>query len=195
MLFRFSQKKRFETLVRPHLQRLYQFAYHLSGNQADAEDLVQDVMIKLFPQTDKLEAIEQLGPWLKRVLYHQFIDSSRYRSRQPDVGLALVHSGDTDALDFLDSLCSQEDGPEAKTERARLQAVMQQVLLSLPPDQRVLLILAYVEEWSQEDISGFMDIPVGTIKSRLHRCRSDLQRRVKKKLEPFAPCDRLQVRG
>ncbi|TNF35939.1 MAG: RNA polymerase sigma factor, partial [Gammaproteobacteria bacterium] len=62
-----SSHDQFELLLRPHLRRLYNLAYRFSGNRDDAEDLVQDVLLKLFPRLHEMQAIEKLGPWLARV--------------------------------------------------------------------------------------------------------------------------------
>ena len=71
----------FEELVRPHLERLYRLAYRFTGQVADAEDLLQDVLIKLYERRDELTSIEDLGPWLSRVLYNRFVDKQRSYAR------------------------------------------------------------------------------------------------------------------
>ena len=71
----------FEDLLRPQVEYLYRLAWRFTGSVADAEDLVQDVLTKLFPRTQELLEIERLRPWLARVLYNQYVDSVRQRSR------------------------------------------------------------------------------------------------------------------
>jgi len=89
----------FETLLRPHLDALYRLAYRFTGNPADAEDLVQDVLIKLYPRRAELASIERLRPWLARVLYRQFVDKSRIHARTPFASLELVDEDDQHAHD------------------------------------------------------------------------------------------------
>ena len=81
----------FEDLLRPQVEYLYRLAWRFTGSVADAEDLVQDVLIKLFPRTQELLDIEKLRPWLARVLYHQYIDSvrQRYYASLPDMPVPL----------------------------------------------------------------------------------------------------------
>ena len=67
----------FEDLLRPQVEYLYRLAWRFTGSVADAEDLIQDVLIKLFPRTQELLEIERLRPWLARVLYNQYVDSVR----------------------------------------------------------------------------------------------------------------------
>src|SRR5512147_2434560 len=75
-----TRQATFERLMRPHLRRLYRLAYRLTGRASDAEDLLQDVLIRLFERTDELSGITDLRPWTSRVLYNRFVDQRR-RSR------------------------------------------------------------------------------------------------------------------
>src|SRR5258706_11531281 len=84
----------FEDLLRPQVEYLYRLAWRFTGSVADAEDLVQDVLIKLFPRTQELLEIEKLRPWLARVLYNQFVDSVRRQARSPVVELVTDESED-----------------------------------------------------------------------------------------------------
>ena len=78
-----DRQQAFTALVRPHLDRLYRLAFRLTGTREDAQDLVQDVMLKLYPQVDRLAGIDAPQTWLNRVLYNQFIDDQRrYRARR-----------------------------------------------------------------------------------------------------------------
>ncbi|AOY90272.1 RNA polymerase subunit sigma-24 [Marinobacter salinus] len=163
---------------------MYRFAYRLAGQQQDAEDLVQDVVVKLYPRLDELEAVDRLRPWLNRVLYRQFIDQVRRKGRQGDRPLSELVAPDSHA-DWLDSLESDNAGPEIQLEQARLRPALDRVLATLAPDQRALLLLHDVDGWRQEDIAAVLDIPLGTVKSRLHRCRAGLRKKLQRELEPI----------
>ena len=79
----YAQETRFRRLLRPHLDRLYRFAHRLTGSATDADDLLQDALVKVFARLDDLAAIEKPGPWLCRVMYNHFIDERRmYYRRQ-----------------------------------------------------------------------------------------------------------------
>src|SRR5947209_18959867 len=78
----------FEDLLRPQVDYLYRLAWRFTGSVADAEDLVQDVLIKLYPRTPELLGIQRLRPWLAGVRYHRYVDSGRQRGRSPLVGPA-----------------------------------------------------------------------------------------------------------
>ena len=76
----------FERLVRPHLDRLYRLAWRLTGAEADAEDLFQDIMVKACADLERLAGIDEPGPWLSRLMYNRFVDGHRRRAR-PSQGL------------------------------------------------------------------------------------------------------------
>lgn len=181
--FRTSKKRRFEALIQPHLEGMYRFAYRLSGQQQDAEDLVQDVVCKLYPKLEELESVEQLRPWLNRVLYRHFIDQVRRKGRQGDRPLSELVEADSQA-DWLDSLEADEAGPPLLLEQSRLGPVLDLAMASLDPDQRTLILLHDVDGWRQEDIAEILDIPLGTVKSRLHRIRAALRKKLQRQLEP-----------
>jgi len=110
----------FEDLLRPQVEYLYRLAWRFTGSVADAEDLVQDVLIKLFPRTQELLEIEKLRPWLARVLYNQFVDSVRRQARSPIVELATAAEGDDNPLrcgelrgrGLLDTIPIQRSSPD-----------------------------------------------------------------------------------
>lgn len=172
-----SEHEQFEALLQPHLQRLYRLAYRFTGQRADAEDLVQDVVVKLYPRLHEMQKIEQLGPWLARVLYRHFVDRLRSAQRSP---LHLV--GDED--NALDERQDEDAGPSANTETELLQQRLQSSLAQLNEDQRALIILHDVEGYTLNEIHTMYDVSIGTLKSRLNRARSRLRESLKN-MEPF----------
>ncbi|MBE0484760.1 RNA polymerase sigma factor [Marinobacter sp.] len=187
--FRPSAQKRFQRLVQPHLQALHAFAYRLTGSRQDAEDLVQDVVVKLYPRLDELEPVSQLRPWLNRVLYRQFIDSVRKKGRQADSPASDMIDSENQA-DWLDSLASDALSPELELNRERLGPLLDKALDQLSPDQRTLLLLHDVDGWRQEDVAEVLSVPVGTVKSRLHRSRAALRKYLRGSMEPDADFER-----
>ncbi|MGM0449788.1 MAG: RNA polymerase sigma factor [Pseudomonadota bacterium] len=179
-----SREKQFEEAVQPHLTALYRFAYRLTGRQEDAEDLVQEVLTRLYPKADEVLAVDHRGPWLKQVLYRQFIDQTRKRSWHAERVASDVVS-DEYAQDFFDSLLRSHDDPESAMNGKRLKEAVASALNRLMPDERTLVLLHDVDGWRQEDIARVLDTAVGTIKSRLHRCRRKLRAELGEELEPF----------
>lgn len=164
----------FEALVQPHIQHLYRLAYRFTGSVADAEDLVQDVLTKLLARSRELRSIEQPRPWLTRVLYHQFVDDVRALSREPG---AASDSPGTD-LSAQEHLHSREDEgvtPEGALEREFTAARLRAALGRLPEAQRAVLALHDVEGYTLSELSRMLELPTGTLKSRLHRARAALR--------------------
>ena len=163
---------RFETLLRPHLQRLYRLAYRFTGSRDDAEDLVQSLLIKLVPQEQRLAEVDALAPWLARALYHLYVDDVRRRNRAPtNVGASVA---DADTIDALPDEVSES--PEQAAERRLTNRRLTAALAELPVEQRALIAWHDVEGYSLDELAAALDLPVGTLKSRLHRARAHVRR-------------------
>lgn len=160
----------FDTLLRPHLDQMYRLAYRLTGQRHNAEDLVQDTLVKLYRRRDELSSIRQLKPWLGRVLFNQFIDDRRHYGRQ---ALHLVDSAiDPDATAAPASARLEPDSASARDEAAD---TLIQALDRLSEEHRIVLMLHDVEGHKLMEIHELTGTPVGTLKSRLHRARARLR--------------------
>lgn len=176
----------FEDLVRPHVEYLYRLAWRFTASVADAEDLVQDVLLKLYPRTEEMLGIQRLRPWLARVLYHQYVDSVRKRARSPV--LQLVGGGDGED-DPLDKVPTTREGPEEHAERNGLRDLILNALRQLNPEQRAVVTMHDVEGYSLEELETMLETPLGTLKSRLHRARQRLRALIP--MEPFSIIERV----
>lgn len=182
-----SAASSFEDLLRPHVEYLYRLAWRFSGSVADAEDLVQDVLLKLYPRNRELVAIEQLRPWLAKVLYRQYVDFVRRQARSPISGPATDAEGDGDPLDTLPAI---EDGPEEHAERGEWRERILGALERLNPEQRAVVVMHDVEGYRLEELETILETPLGTLKSRLHRARRRL--RALLAMEPFSAGERVK---
>ncbi len=156
----------FEELVAPHMERLYRLAYRYVGNQADAEDLIQDLLIKLVPRVDELRKIEQPYPWLVKVLYRLHIDRFRKSSRNP------VDGGYDEHIDRAVEANSGDMSPA----RVGLIRDLQSALAQLSEEQRALIVMHDMESYTLAELEKILDTPIGTLKSRLHRSRAKLRK-------------------
>ncbi len=153
-------------LLRPHLTKLYRFAFRLTGRRADAEDLVQDTLLKVYKRQTDLAALDDAGQWLARVLYNQFVDDTRRYGRSP---LRLV------ADDMApDELSASANEPDELFERGEDEAALTRALERLPEQQRIVVLLHDAEGYTLSELEKLIDVPVGTLKSRLHRARRRL---------------------
>lgn len=159
----------FDRLLRPHLDRLYRLAFRFTGSRADAEDLVQELCARLLPQLEVLQRLERPGPWLARALHNLFVDQLRHRERSP-----------VDVVEEPPEVADPEPGPEqlAALSTERILAA----LARLPAEQRAVVAWHDIEGYTLEELAAGQDLPLGTLKSRLHRARASLRRLL---VEPF----------
>lgn len=160
----------FDQLLRPHMERLYRLAFRLAGNKAEAEDLFQDVLAKIYVRLDDLISIEEPGSWLSRVMYNHFIDNRRKYARQR---LIMVEEGGLPGS-TVDSLPG-DDSPERDAERGDNIIRLEAALAELSEDHRLVVLLHDSEGYKLDEIQSITGDPVGTIKSRLHRARARLR--------------------
>jgi len=164
----------FSALVRPHLGRLHRFAYRLTGSAADAEDLVQELLIKVYPRRQDLAEIDRPLPWLTRVMYRLFIDQHRRQSRSP-LHLVVDNTGEDGVDTTLDSLPDDTPEPDEAHERELRQEQLARAVERLSEDHRTAVTLHDVEGYTLEEMQEILDCPIGTLKSRLHRARARLR--------------------
>ncbi|MEJ2257354.1 MAG: RNA polymerase sigma factor [Woeseiaceae bacterium] len=165
-----SHHATFERLVRPHFDRLWRLAFRLTGRRAEAEDLFQELLIKAYGKLDDIVAIDEPGSWLSRVMYNLFIDERRRFARRR---LHTVEEGSLPA-DGLQGMAGDED-PVRDNERLDQIEALDSALAQLSEEHRIVVLLHDTEGYKLEEIHKIMDIPVGTVKSRLHRARARLR--------------------
>ncbi|MFL6621299.1 MAG: RNA polymerase sigma factor [Sulfurifustis sp.] len=175
----------FERLLRPHLDYLYKIAYRFTGATDRADDLIQDLLVRLYPRVAELAKVEQPRPWLVRVMYRLFIDQMRRDARQAHVAIAESEfAADEENGDPYAEIANPAPGPDAEfdltLDRQRLTRAWEQ----LSPEHRVLLALYEVEGYTLDELETMLDVAPGTLKSRLHRARRRLADLLT--VEPFA---------
>lgn len=160
----------FDRLVRPHFERLYRLAFRLAGERARAEDLFQEVLTRAFTKLDDLVELDDPGSWLSRVMYNLFVDDRRRFARRR---LHIVDEGELPG-GRIDELAGGED-PGTESERTELVAKLDRALLKLAEKHRIVVLLHDTEGYKLEEIQEITGVPVGTVKSRLHRARARLR--------------------
>jgi len=164
----------FEALVERYGRRIYALAYRMAGNDADAKDLTQEALIRVYRALRRIDPAANLESWLYRIVTNLHIDLLRRRPK------ARVESLDAPLLTAKGDEVTREvedpgPHPEEVVVGAQLDADIQRALLALSFDLRVVVVLSDVEGRSYEEIAEMVRIPVGTVKSRLHRARRILQ--------------------
>jgi RNA polymerase sigma-70 factor (ECF subfamily) len=165
----------FDRLVWPHAATVARTALFLTHNQAEADDLAQETLIKAFKALDRFEAGTDMRAWLLAILRNTRIDRVRAQASRSMVAFndAAVDAAESPAVVEDDS--SLWDKPESMLERFSDQQVIQ-ALQELPEEIRWTLLLVDVEGLEQGDAAGILDVPVGTVKSRIHRGRAMLRK-------------------
>lgn len=154
-----------EQIVRDHSARVYRLAYRLTGNPHDAEDLTQDVFIRVFRSLHRFQPGTFEG-WLHRITTNLFLDSARRKQKIRFDGLA---EGSAERLPSL------LPSPSEQLDDAGLDHDVAAALASLPPEFRAAVVLCDIEGLSYEEIAAVLDVKIGTIRSRIHRGRAQLR--------------------
>jgi RNA polymerase sigma-70 factor (ECF subfamily) len=154
-----------DEIVREHSARVYRLAYRLTGNQHDAEDLTQEVFVRVFRSLSSYTPGTFEG-WLHRITTNLFLDQARRKQRIRFDGLP---------EDAGDRLPGRDPGPERAWEHNNLDHDVQAALDALPPDFRAAVVLCDIEGLSYEEIAATLDVKLGTVRSRIHRGRALLR--------------------
>ena len=152
------------------MDRLYRLAWRLTGRKAEAEDLFQELLIKAYGKLDDLVNIDEPGSWLARVMYNLFIDERRRFARRR---MYTVEEGELSG-DGLAGMPGREDPARDHEQWQRIER-LDAALSQLSTEHRIIVLLHDTEGYKLNEIHVLMDIPVGTVKSRLHRARARLR--------------------
>jgi RNA polymerase sigma-70 factor (ECF subfamily) len=167
-----QRQTEFETEAVPHMDLLYNFALRTTGNEDDARDLLQETFLKAYRFWDKYEKGTNIRAWLFRIMKNSYINRYRKETREP----GKVDYDDVE--NFYDSIRAESTDTNDLQQKLFGNLLSDEVthaLQSLPEDFRTVVILADIEGLSYEEIADFLNCPIGTVRSRLHRGRKLLQ--------------------
>lgn len=175
-----GDREAFRTLVEKYEHTVLNTVVSVLGPTADADDIAQEVFLKIHRSLKKFKGESRFSVWLYRVTVNQCLDRVKHRKRRPEA-ISLDGMEET-APGSLEGLF-KDDAPDASEEyeQQQLQRAIHSVLNRLSPEHRVVITLKDLEGRSQEQIAEILQCPVGTIKSRLTRAREAL----KEQLRPF----------
>jgi RNA polymerase sigma factor (sigma-70 family) len=178
----------FDRLLRDHVPAFYRSAYRWTGAVDRAEDLVQELLIRLYPMLDELRELDRVRPWAMRVMYRIFVDQLR-RERSSPVRFGLPgpdgEASDEEDDGYLDPAPEPPELVEQQLTQERIASAWAQ----LTDEHRVVLSMHDIEGYSLVEIGAMLDTPVGTLKSRVHRARARLRELLA--MERFSPSDRV----
>jgi RNA polymerase sigma-70 factor (ECF subfamily) len=152
----------FAALVREHQAMVYSIAYHFLQDRAAAEEIAQDVFLELYRRNHELESPEHVKYWLRKVTTNRCIDQARRRKLRPRIG-----------LDEIPEPVAATGGGDPL-----LRHTLQRLVGGLPEKWRMMVVLRYQEDLEPAEIAQLMDVPLGTVKSQLHRALAILREKL-----------------
>jgi RNA polymerase sigma-70 factor, ECF subfamily len=174
-----GENSAWEELLTGYSRKIYNLCYRFTGRTTEAEDLTQEVFIKVFQTLRTYDAAQgAFSTWLNRLARNHLVD--HYRRTRKD---RLTSSIDEDAGQ-IEERPSQLESPTARVESRERRELLQAALDRLSPDMREAVILRDLQDLEYEEISQVLEVPVGTVKSRINRGRLELAR-VLKRMEPM----------
>jgi RNA polymerase sigma-70 factor (ECF subfamily) len=173
-----DDKRRFQEEALPLLDSLYAGALRMTRNPADAEDLVQETMLRAYRSFNRFEPGTNLKAWLFRILTNAYINVYRKRQREPQK----VSQDDIEEFDLYQELKDHDPQFSATPESIVLDSLVDSDIIeaidALPEQFRLAVILSDIEGFTYAEMAEIMDVPLGTVMSRLHRGRKALQKRL-----------------
>jgi RNA polymerase sigma-70 factor (ECF subfamily) len=165
----------FERLAREHSPRLYRLALHLTGKPEDAEDLVQETLVRTLPALRRFEGRAALSTYLVRSLSNLWKNRLRSKSRSRIVDWFAGRGGGGEEEPGLPEPVNGSPSPQERLEAGDRAVLVREAVAGLEPARRLTLLLREVEDRSYEEIAEMTGVPVGTVRSRLARAREDLR--------------------
>jgi RNA polymerase sigma-70 factor, ECF subfamily len=173
-----DDRRRFQQEALPLLDSLYAGALRMTRNPADAEDLVQETMLRAYRSFDRFEPGTNLKAWLFRILTNAYINVYRKRQREPQK----VSQEDVEDFDLYQELKDHDpqfsETPESIVLGNLVDSDITDAIDDLPEQFRLAVVLSDIEGFTYAEMAEIMDVPMGTVMSRLHRGRKALQKRL-----------------
>ena len=168
----------FNELVQQYEKRVFNFAYHMSGNYDDAHDVAQEAFIRVFNSIGTFRGDANFTTWLYRIVTNVFLDERKKQKSH-------MHTSLEDYIELEENTVTRQvedtgPTPDCLVETNERDTILKHAIQELPEYQRVMVVLYHTQSKSYEEIAQIMKLPIGTVKSRLNRARLAL----KEKLEP-----------
>lgn len=171
------ERRAFEQLVTAYQGQIYNFIFRMLGNAAEAEDLAQEVFISVFKHIESFRGDSSLATWIYRIAANHVKNRRKYHGRRPYdrplQGSAAAQSCENDEGPVLGA--GRVSRPDELVEGFQMERLLQEVIVGLEEEQRIVLVLRDVQNEPYEVIAEVTGLPLGTVKSRLHRARLALK--------------------
>ncbi|HET7580667.1 MAG TPA: RNA polymerase sigma factor SigW [Bacillales bacterium] len=171
-----GDQQAFGELIELYQHKVYQICFRMIGNRQEAEDLAQEAFLRAYLNIDSYDINKKFSSWLFRIATNLTID--RLRKKKPDYYLDAEIAG-AEGMTLYTQLAADTELPEDQVVDLELQETIQKEMMQLPPKYRSAVVLKYMEDLSLKEISEIMHIPVATVKTRIHRGREALRKRLR----------------
>ncbi len=175
-LARTGDSEAFSALVRQYERKIYRLAKHITQNDEDAEDVLQEAFLKAYEHLDGFQGNSKFYTWIVRIAVNEAL--MKLRKRRGDKTVPLDEPLDTGEETVKREIAVWEDNPEQRYSREEMQAILDEAVNSLKPDFRTVFILRDIEEMSTEETAETLGISVPAVKSRLLRARLALREKL-----------------
>ncbi len=174
-----GDQRAFAEIVDLYKDKIFHLGYRMLSNRHEAEDVVQETFLRVYKSLDRYDPKQKFSTWIYRIATNLCID--RLRKRKPSFSLD-AELNDQDSADGYALIPGDERTPESEYLLTETQQLIHQAIDSLPDKYKTVMILRYLQELSLQEISDVMDMPVTTIKTRVHRGREFLRKKLESKL-------------
>jgi RNA polymerase sigma-70 factor, ECF subfamily len=177
-----GEREAFDCLVEAHYRTVYNTAYRMLGTASLASDATQAVFVRVWEALSSFRGDATFRTWLYRITMNVCLDELRRRKKEP---LSLIEEGDEGEPASEREMPDVSDEPARTAEQRELQRLVQTAIARLPEDFRTVIVLYDLRGLSYQEISTVLDIPLGTVKSRLNRARLALRDEIAPHTELF----------
>ncbi|GGG07449.1 RNA polymerase sigma factor SigW [Paenibacillus abyssi] len=174
-----GDQEAFAEIVGLYQEKLYHMAYRMLSNRQEAEDVVQDTFLRVYNNLDRYDETMKFSTWIYRIATNLCID--RLRKRKPSYSLD-AESSDHEGLDGYSMIPSDDRTPESETLLSETQRIIHQAMDTLPAKYKSVMVLRYLQELSLQEIGDVLGMPVTTVKTRVHRGREFLRKKLERVL-------------
>jgi RNA polymerase sigma-70 factor (ECF subfamily) len=172
------EESAFRELVEEHRDRVFNITFRMLGNRAEAEDVAQEVFITVFKTIETFREESKFSTWLYRVTVNHCKNRIKWLAVRKDSHREELDETSTSANGAIGG--PMPAAPDRALEGAQMEKLLQEAIAGLEDDQRAVVVLRDVEDLSIEEICKILDLPDGTVKSRLHRARLVLRKRLQR---------------
>ncbi len=175
-------ERAFRELIEAHRDRVFNITFRMLGNRHEAEDVAQEVFITVFKTIDTFREEAKFSTWLYRVTVNHCKNRIKYLSRRHDQSRDELDDAHSEGVNGAPQ-APPPSAPDRALEGVQMEKLLQEAIAKLDEEHREVVVLRDVEDLSIEEICEITGLPSGTVKSRLHRARNELRKKLQRHVD------------